>query len=215
MQQHCSYCRECPRDPEVVDLNIELTSKPKGCCGVIHNSLQWYECVQWALFLLSAELAVSISLLYWPLFYDPSKPKDLLTHLNVVLHLVNGVVAVLDMWISRMPVRIYHMLYLMLLSFAYVAFTGVYYAAGGGNDYDNGTYIYPQLNYKDSPETASALSVGGSLVCIPLIHMFFYINYLLREGILYLMFYCKRRYRNTNEDYVPVMNNDESLPGIV
>lgn len=202
-------------------VDMELTERPKGCCGAVHNTLQWYEIIHWVLFLLGVEMAVSISILYWSLFYDPSQPTKLLTHINVVVHMVNGIVAMCDLWISRTPVRIYHVFYLMAVGFIYVSFTGIYYAAGGGNDYNNGTYIYPQLDYGNHPATSSALSVGSALVYIPLIHLIFYCNYLLREGLLYLVYKCnmKRNYTVMNPPLETESNgssnDEEPLVGIV
>ena len=190
LQQDCSACSECPRDEGAVDMQLELTSRPIGCCGVTHNSLQWYEIVEWVLFTLGAELAVAITLLYWPLFRHQ---ENLFRYSNIVMHLVNGLAALLDMWVSRIPIRIYHVIYLMLLSFTYTAFSGIYFAAGGGNGH-NETYIYPQLDYGGSPGPASALAVGAALVYTPLIHLFFYCNYLCREGVLYYFRRCKARW---------------------
>lgn len=189
MQQNCPPCYDCPRDEGLADMECELSPRPTGCCGKAHNSLQWYEIVNWFLFIVGAELAVSITFLYWPLFYNVEK-AGLFSYLNIVVHLLNGVAALLDLWISRIPVRIYHFIYLMIISITYTSFSGVYFATGG-TDGHNHTYIYPQLDYGGSPGQASALAVGGALVYIPFIHLFFYCNYLCREGLLYCIRYCK------------------------
>lgn len=161
---------------------------PLGCCDVKTDSTKWYEKIQWFLFTVGAESTLSITLIYWP-FGDVQRDDnfEFYGHVNIALHLVNGVTALIDIWVSQIPVHLYHVIYLVGVTSLYAIFTGLYYVGGGGNDYDNGTYIYPQLDYGNSPGTASVFVIGVTIIYMPLVHLFVYINYLMREGLLYVI----------------------------
>lgn len=162
---------------------IELPSKPTGCCGWMHNTLKWYDYVHWVLFTMSTELAFGIVILFWLLLYNL---EYTVTHWDVAIHLLNGVFAFLEVWITRIPVRLYHILYLSIITAAYCAFTGIYFAAGGRSA-SNETYIYSIIDYANAPGTAAGTVLGVVFVFMPLVHSFFYVNYLLREGLIYAL----------------------------
>jgi hypothetical protein len=160
---------------------VELPDKPMGyCCP--HNALQWFEFIHWILFALASESALAITILYWALFGGVAS----ISYLNIFTHLINSIVILIDMWITRLPVRIYHMVYCILFGAAYTLFTGLYYA-GGGRTAFNTTFIYPVLDYDENPGLAVGMGFISSFLLAPLIHLFFYGNYLLREGLLYLV----------------------------
>ena len=205
IQQFTSACTSYRLRQQNIDEQFDnLPSKPAGCCFP-HNSLQWYEYIQWVLFILGVELAVCITGLYWPLFSPIVKPSVLFEYSNFAAHLINGIVGLVEVWVTRLPVRIYHFIYLLFLCSVYLVFTGVYFAAGGGNPFDNGTYIYPQLDYGTDPGSSAALALSAALVYVPFIHLFFYFNYLMREGLLYLL--CK--YRNSRSLNYQVFNDSD------
>ena len=211
MRQHIplNFCKRFYRMQ--VNNSQQLLQKPSGCCGVKNDRISWYEKVHWVLFFLGTEMAVIISLLFWALFYDPQSKAELLGHFNVVLHLVNGVVAFVDLWVSGVPVRLYHVVYVIIVGSIYAIFTGFYYAAGGGNEFSNGTYIYPQLDYGKMPGEASALVLITVLIVGPVVHLFFYINYVLREGLLYLVKMCCRSVCHKENKETNEMAEDETL----
>ena len=167
---------------------LTCSQKPIGCCDVTNDSIKWYEKIHWFLFTTGAELAVAITIIYWPLFVNNQRSDyDFYGHLNIAIHLVNGIIPFIDIWVSRIPVRLYHVIYSVGISCIYAVFTGLYYAGEGGNPFNNGTYIYPQIDYENSPGTASVFAIAIPLVYMPLIHLFFYANHLMREGLLYLV----------------------------
>lgn len=162
--------------------------KSLGHCNVESDSIKWYEKVQWFLFTIGVESTLSITLIYWP-FGDIQRDDnfEFYGHVNIALHLVNGVVALIDIWMSQIPVHLYHGIYLVGATSFYAIFTGLYYVSGGGNDYDNGTYIYSQIDYGESPGTASVFVIGVTIIYMPLVHLFVYVNFLMRERLLYVV----------------------------
>ena len=180
IQQNVPQCMKYKDKQQQIDDELDLmTSKPTGCCK--YNSLQWYEIIHWVLYTVGGEAAIVISILFWALL------RSLFNYYSFMSHLVNALIAVLDIWVTRLPIRLYHAVYLVMFSAVYIVFTGIYFVAGGGNEFNNATYIYPVLDYEESPDTASGIAIGLALVYVPLIHLFFYINYLLREGVLYII----------------------------
>lgn len=178
---HCRPSEYEIRKEECFDFS-ELPKKPTGWCGLAYNTLRWYNCIQWLLFTISSELAVAITVLYWAFLH-----ATVIDHWDVTLHLLNGVMAFLEVWITRLPVRIYHVVYVMLFSSVYVLFTGIYYVSGGINDHSNTTYIYSVLDYENAPASAAAFASINVLMLTLVIHLFFYANYLLREGTLHFI----------------------------
>lgn len=173
------------RDPSLVSISgsVKKSRKPRGCCGQGHNSLRWYDYIHWILFTTTLNLAVLIGLLYWGALYNGSQVTD---HRDVAVHLMNSLVALMELWITRIPVRLYHVIYIAIVSIAYDTFGGIYYAAEGSNGINNASYIYPIIDYENSPVTAAVLVLLFSVVCPPLVHILFYLIYLLREGLIYL-----------------------------
>ena len=183
--------RECEKHP------YRLYDKPVGCCGVHEDSTLWYQKVQWLLFTIGNGSAIAVTILYWSLIYRPRDGGP--NHINLVIHAINGIVGLLDIWVSGIPVRILHFIYLFIFCCTYGVFTGIYFAAGGINHLGM-NFIYPVLNYEDAPGTAAAYLLGTALVFIPLLHLFIWGVYLLREGLLYLIKHvCLKGNRSTSD----------------
>lgn len=157
-------------------------------CGIMDK-------IQWPLFTLGAEFAVAITLLYWTLFYEPHSKQNFFSVDSLHIHLINGVLAFVDLWASGVPVRIYHALHSVLFAISYVIFTGVYYIAGG-TDPTGSSSIYPFLNYKSNPGSAVGLGIVCSLVLMTSIHIVFYLQFLMRNWITC---YIQRRFYGQNK----------------
>lgn len=145
----------------------------------MHNTLKWYNYIQWLLFTISSGLAVGITILYWAFIHTSE-----MDHWDIALHLLNGVAAFLEVWITRIPVRIYHATYIVTVSAFYVLFTAVYYGSGGTNGVNNASYIYTPLDYESAPASAAVFAISTVLIFCPTVHLFIYANYLLRECML-------------------------------
>ena len=172
----------------------------KGCCSQKHQICQnedfhdnidsqkthWMSSlavkIQWLLFTVGTEFAVAITLLYWTLFYQPRSEHNFFSLDSLHIHLINGVVALVDLWLSGTPVRLYHCLYSVLFAASYFIFTVIYYAAGGMDPAGN-RFIYPFLNYKSNPVPAVGIGIGCALVMMTAIHFVFYLQFIVRNCI--------------------------------
>lgn len=145
----------------------------------------WLACrLQWPFFLVGGEYAVVISVLYW-VFYGNSpghQQHNLCSMDSLNLHAINGIFAVLDLWLSGVPVRVYHALYSISFGCAYVLFTGVYYAADGRDSQGN-RFIYPFLDYSSNPRAAAALALSCAVLFVGAVHFIFFLHYVVRKSI--------------------------------
>ena len=169
--------------------------------------------IQWPLFTVGTEFAVAITLLYWTLFYEPHSKHNFFSIDSLHIHLINGILAIVDLWMSGVPVRVYHALHSVLFAISYVVFTGVYYAAGGTDPAGN-SFIYPFLNYESSPGSAIGLGIVCALVLTTSIHFVFYLQFIIRNWITcYIQrrvydhtktTMCRSRSDSLENDLVPV-----------
>lgn len=160
---------------------------PTGCCGRGYNRISWYHMIQWVLFMIGTEIAVVLTILYWPLLFNPDIG---VTGIDFNTHGSQGIISVIELLITGVPIRFYHFYYTEIFGAVYVVFTGIYHAAGGTNVMGR-PYIYGILNYGDEPGSATGLALGVILVLLPVMHFFFYLVYVARYWALY-MIYGKR-----------------------
>ena len=154
-------------------------SKPEGCCGHSNNKLSWYQMLHWIFFLLANELAVTIMILYWSLLYRGGAVDGI----NANVHLMNGLVALLDLWVSGVPINFLHVIYPMIFGAVYGLFSGIYYAI-------TEDVIYQRvLDYGEHLGTAVGVVLGVVLVFIPLMHcVIFYLQHQVKFWIFYWCF---------------------------
>ena len=138
--------------------------------------------LHWALFLIGGEYAVVVTTLYWVFYSSADSKHNLYSMDSLHLHTINGIFAVVDLWMSGIPVRLYHALYVIAFGCVYVLFTVLYYLAGGKNP-EGESFIYPFLDYSSKPEAAAAMAVGCAVFCVGAIHFIFFLHYVLRKAI--------------------------------
>ena len=182
---------------EPTDLeSSNLHNAPTLYCGLATNELSWYQKVQWLLFTLGAEMAVASTLIYWTLVHKPhtgfTKPA-----VNVPVNLLNAIVAVVDTWVTGIPIRILHGIYLILFGVAFQLFAGIYYASNG-TDINGHHSISHVANFNHNPGVTMIIDIVIPFIIMPAVHMLFFIIYLAREAALYsLKSKCIRRRRTS------------------
>jgi hypothetical protein len=101
------------------------------------------------------------------------------TFINCSTHGANAAAVFLDLWITRMPMRMMHMLHSVCLGLIYSAFSILYWYLGGTNQYGE-PFIYKVLNYGESPLKAMYYIIAISFIVAPMIHSMFFLLYRLR-----------------------------------
>ena len=189
-----------PDTPAYKDNLIEDDSELEGYWNVSKNTLSWYQIVHWVSFTLGIELAFGVMVLYWTLDYNSTQVID---GVNVNTHLLNGILALVDVWISGTPVRLLHCLYLMLFSFVYGTFSGVYYISTGRN-------IYAVLDYRSNTGAAVGLNMGIVFVFLPLLHLCVYLLSMCRRWLVrWARTQVQRRVRSGSLPISPSDMSDE------
>lgn len=116
--------------------------------GYSNRRMIWMTKISWFLYNVINVTAPVISFIYWALLYEPGVYEAPVFVIDFMLHGVNTIVAVLDLFISKRPCRILHMHHPFVVFLAYVAFTAIYWAAGGRTE-TGSSYIYSVLNWED------------------------------------------------------------------
>ena len=109
-----------------------------------------------------------------------SFPGTLLV-LSGVTHLGNSIYVLLDLFVTAMPVRLFHVIYPSIYAIVYTIFTVIYWAADGVNA-DGFNYVYKALDWNIAGSTAP-LVVGIVFVGTPLVHLVFWSLYVIRVAI--------------------------------
>jgi len=117
----------------ISDYGIEQQSKTTSCVGVL----------TWIARDAVAPAAVMVTILYWSLLFPLF---GYTTFVDVHLHLINAVIILADLWLSRLPYWLLHFPAPLTFLCAYVFFAAIYYVTGG---YAPGhkDYIYPWLDF--------------------------------------------------------------------
>ena len=136
--------------------------------------MSWYHVGLWFVFITAANAAMLITLLYWTLIFGGKT-----SGLDVTTHLINSVVIVAEIMLSKIPVRILHVFHAMILGVCYILLTVIFWAVDGTNARGE-PYIYSYIDYSKTPGFTSGLMVGFVLVGQPLVQAILFGLYKLR-----------------------------------
>lgn len=174
-----------PKRKEVTE-NSELEeSEHSKSCGYHGDRTTICDKLAWLLFLVATESAVAVVVLYWTFISGDVDSGEQYSAINIHFHALNGIVAVLELWITGLPIHLLHFIYPTFFAAMYSAFTGVYYAVNGTGS-DGERYIYPVLDYSSQPGVAAGI-ILGAVVGLSVIHVLFLLQYLLRNWVTSLL----------------------------
>lgn len=193
-----------PKRKEVLENSEMEESERSKSCGCHGDHTTICDKIAWLLFLIGTESAVAVVILYWALISGDIDSEEQDSAINIHFHLLNGIVAVLELWITGLPVHLLHFIYPTLFAAVYSAFTGAYYAVNGTGS-DGERYIYPVLDYSSQPGVAAGI-ILGAVVGLSVIHVLFFLQYLLRHWLTSLLQHKVELYQRYFKDL------DESGP---
>ena len=141
----------------------------------------------WAFFPLAATIEAVVVALYWTLDNDPNAVISYFGYMQhggvFVLLLLEGLV------VDRVPIRIHHMRYPLILSTAYGIWSAVHCLLTdiGNPNVDGGDdAIYPALNWEERPLSSLVTVLIAIFVLTPLFFMVFYVLSLpMRRSVNY------------------------------
>lgn len=123
--------------------------------------------VYWFMSMNTVVFAFMISGIYWTMLYD----GRVINLNNVLVHMTNSIVLIIDLLIIQHPCRISHFIYPMLCGSIYELFT-IIYTFLGGIDKNGGNYVYPILNWKEKPLFSIIVGVT-SVMFLGIMHICF------------------------------------------
>ncbi len=156
----------------------------------------------WFLYNVTTLTTLVITVAYWALLFTPGSQLEAV---DFLVHAVNSIVSMSDLFISKRPYRILHFFHPLAFLTAYAAFSAIYWAAGGRNE--NGqSYIYVYLNWENLNSTIPFVAIG-LFVLLPLIHAGLWVLHYLRDSLCC----CGRtnKQRSADEGRVNPVYNDE------
>ena len=169
----------------------ELIQKPQGCCGIQTDHITWYQKIHWLLFNIGTEMAFTVLVLYWSILYRGGE----IDGVNANAHLTNGIIGLVDVWVSGTPIQILHFIYIQAFGVLYSVFSGIYFVANG-TDIVGNPYIYSVLDYGNNTALAVGLDVGVVVLVLPAVHLFWYLQYAIRFWLVRLIY---RKHQNQQQ----------------
>ena len=145
-------------------------------------------------------MALIVSLLYWLVIYDGGAVDGV----NANTHLINGIVALIDIVFSGVPVRVLHFIYPTLFGATYVVFTGIYHASDGTN-VQGDPFIYSVINYEENPGSSTGVVLAVVLLFVPLVHLLVFGLYSARFWLTYCLW--ARRESSLPDERGTIMND--------
>lgn len=133
------------------------------------DNIAWFVKICWLLYVMGGSVAIMVVIGYWGFVYDPNCVSVMTANVtincpvadvySVHVHLINAVLIVLDLYMSRIPYQLLHIFYPPVFSIVWVIFSLIYFAAGGTNTVDGERYIYEVLDYGNNPGLAAGLDI--------------------------------------------------------
>lgn len=112
-----------------------------------------------------------VCVMFWGLVY---KPGDRIILHSVAVHGANLVIALIEFIFTRRPFRFGNVYIPMLFGLTYLAWTLIYFLAGGTHRNGTDPWIYRALHWGGGEaRQASVIAIGVVFVAIPLFHSFF------------------------------------------
>ena len=132
-------------------------------------SLIWYEKIVWFLWVVSANAGLVVTVEYWLLVFRPPT-----SFMDISVHALNSVFILTELFTGKLPVRILHLIWVLIFSIIYAVFTVVYWAAGGVNGRGD-PFIYNILDYENGkPGSIAAVLLCSIVIVVPLVQFTLY-----------------------------------------
>ncbi|XP_071083146.1 protein rolling stone-like [Haliotis cracherodii] len=143
--------------------------------------LPWYLKVSWLLNSVVTEGSLHISAIYWSFVFTDQN----ITVLRFILHGMNSIYVLVNLFITAMPVRVYHVIYPVIYGVIYTVFSVVYHVLGGTNEKGE-PYIYKILDWSNLKRTLPLVFLS-TFVALPFLYLFVFFIHKLR---IYLRSKC-------------------------
>jgi len=134
-----------------------------------------------------------VTLVYWFILFPTLGTTSVL---DVHCHLVNSLIVIVDVGLSRLPYYFSHFFHSIAYLLIYLIFSLIYWGIGATDPWGD-HYIYPPLDYGDHPLTASLLIIILVVIIFPLLQL----------GLWRWWWYCERRWGGSSGGSSPSLRN--------
>ena len=139
----------------------------------------------WAIFTITINIALLITLLYWILDYNGGA----VDYLNAMKHGGLALITTLDVLVvNRIPIRLKQLTFVMITYVLYFSWSIIHAISGMGTPLSDGDYytdddsIYPVMNWKKRRLSALIVSLASLTIVSPSLFMFlWYLSTLLKS----------------------------------
>lgn len=121
-------------------------SQHRNTSGVVVKAQHLCQVFHWLFFYLGINMALFVTLLFWIVVYSISHDITRLTFGIYNFHGVNALFALIDIFVTGVPVKILHVMYPIMFGTAYAVFSVIYYSAHGTDGMGH-RYVYSALNW--------------------------------------------------------------------
>ena len=174
------------------------------------DNIAWYMKICWILYIIGATIAITNVAGFWVVVYRPCssdtdataatsnmtttassaesmEPCETIEVISLHVHLIFGIFILVDIFLSRIPWQFLHLFYSVSYMVFFVVFSGIYFAAGGTDQFGN-PYIYSAFDYGENPKTAVGYCIVVLLVPIVLYICLFLLAWL--RDVIYSKIGC-------------------------
>lgn len=117
--------------------------------------------ISWCLYNVSNMVSIVITAVFWTALYEPGNP---LTRYDILFHILNSIVVVVDVVVSARPFLFLHIYQPLSVLFCYFIFTLIYWASGGIGK-QGFPWIYPIVDWTQPGPTLLLIFI----ICLLLI----------------------------------------------
>lgn len=153
-------------------------------CDTNQQTINCYHVTIWILFNFYATVAFVVTMAYYiGVTFDLIDPVKATTGINFHVHAMNSILAVIELTLNNLLVRILHFYWPILFGLIYVLVTLFLHFSGQISS------IYDVLNWDTRPGVAVAIVAVLLFVVVPLIHVVFVWGFfMIREYLLHQVF---------------------------
>jgi len=132
---------------------------------MLFSEIRWLHKLTWVVFNVAFSAALITDLLFWFLLTASYSQAGLLDPFNIQSHVINFVILLIDLLVSRIPIRLLHFIYPVTYSIVYILFTLILHWSKVTSS------VYSLLNWAASPGLAAGYGLATALVGMPLAHV--------------------------------------------
>lgn len=121
------------------------------------------------LFVSSLSISFAVTVMYVTMEWKDDNGTFNTSFLNLNLHFLNSVLILLDFFVNRIPIRLFHFIYVSIFTVTYCLFLFILHITS------QNSAIYKIVDWENNPKWAIIFSVGMIFLIAPSVHSLIYL----------------------------------------